>query len=61
VMVLRNRSELAGLVIDDFHGSVDIILKPMLGILGELPGYSGTAVMGDGSILMILNPMELFQ
>src|SRR5690606_14073232 len=26
VMVLRNRGELAGLLIDDFHGSVDILL-----------------------------------
>ncbi|WP_407295384.1 chemotaxis protein CheA [Stutzerimonas zhaodongensis] len=60
LMVLRSRGELVGLLIDDFHGSVDIILKPMIGILGELSGYSGTAVMGDGSILMILNPTELF-
>ncbi|WP_462383726.1 chemotaxis protein CheA [Pseudomonas sp. Marseille-QA0892] len=60
LMVLRSRGEFVGLVIDDFHGSVDIILKPMAGILGELSGYSGTAVMGDGSILMILNPTELF-
>ncbi|RUR35726.1 chemotaxis protein CheA [Vreelandella populi] len=60
LMVLRSRSELVGLLIDDFYGSIDIILKPMVGILGELSGYSGTAVMGDGSILMILNPTELF-
>jgi two-component system chemotaxis sensor kinase CheA len=61
LMVLRSRGELVGLIIDDFHGSIDIILKPMVGILGELSGYSGTAVMGDGSILMILNPTELFE
>nr|WP_275445807.1 MULTISPECIES: chemotaxis protein CheA [unclassified Halomonas] len=61
LMVLRSRGELVGLLIDDFHGSNDIILKPMVGILGELSGYSGTAVMGDGSILMILNPTELFE
>jgi two-component system chemotaxis sensor kinase CheA len=61
LMVLRSRGELVGLLIDDFHGSNDIILKPLVGILGELSGYSGTAVMGDGSILMILNPTELFE
>ena len=60
LMVLRSRGELVGLLIDDFHSSVDIILKPMIGILGELSGYSGTAVMGNGSILMVLNPTELF-
>ena len=60
LMVLRSRGELLGLLIDDFHGSVDIILKPMVGILGDMPGYCGTAVMGDGSILMVLNPAEMF-
>lgn len=61
LIVLRSRGEMVGLLIDDFHGSNDIILKPMTGILSELSGYSGTAVMGDGSILMVLNPTELFE
>lgn len=61
LIVLRSRGEMVGLLIDDFHGSNDIILKPMTGILSELSGYSGTAVMGDGSILMVLNPAELFE
>jgi two-component system chemotaxis sensor kinase CheA len=61
LVVLRSRGELVGLLIDDFHGSNDIILKPMVGIIGELSGYSGTSVMGDGSILMVLNPTELFE
>jgi len=38
---------------------VDIILKPMAGVLAGLPGYAGSALMGDGSVLMILNPKEL--
>jgi two-component system chemotaxis sensor kinase CheA len=45
--------------VDDFRETVDIILKPMSGILGGLGGFSGSALLGDGSVLMVLNPREL--
>ncbi|RVT87559.1 chemotaxis protein CheA [Inhella crocodyli] len=59
VLVLRWGNEQIGLVVDEFHGTSDIILKPLEGVLGQLPGFAGTALMGDGSVLMILNPKEL--
>jgi two-component system chemotaxis sensor kinase CheA len=45
--------------VDDFHGTADIILKPLTGVLGGLLAYSGSALMGDGSVLMVLNVKEL--
>ncbi len=59
VLVVRLGDELLGLLIDDFHETVDIILKPMTGVLGHLGAYAGSALMGDGSILMVLNVNEL--
>jgi len=59
VMVVRVGSEQVGLIVDDFHGTSDIILKPLEGVLSGLTGFAGTALMGDGSVLMILNPKEL--
>ncbi len=59
VLVVRLGSENIGLLVDDFHGTSDIILKPLEGVLGGLTGFAGTALMGDGSVLMILNPKEL--
>jgi len=58
-LVIRLAGELMGVVVDDFLEVVDIILKPMAGILAGLSGYAGSALMGDGSVLMILNPKEL--
>ena len=60
VVVVRNGGEYAGLVVDDFREVVDIILKPMPGELCKLPYYAGTALLGDGSILIVVNPRELF-
>ncbi len=60
VLVIRDGSENVGLIVDDFDGTSDIILKPLEGVLSGHTGFAGTALMGDGSVLMILNPKELF-
>jgi len=59
VLVVRLGAETIGLLVDDFHGTSDIILKPLEGVLSGITGFAGTALMGDGSVLMILNPKEL--
>jgi two-component system chemotaxis sensor kinase CheA len=58
-LVIRMQGEQVGIIVDDFREVVDIILKPMAGILGGLPGYTGSALLGDGSVLMVLNLKEL--
>jgi two-component system chemotaxis sensor kinase CheA len=58
-LVIRMQGEHVGIVVDDFREVVDIILKPMQGVLAGLSGYAGSALMGDGSVLMVLNPKEL--
>jgi two-component system chemotaxis sensor kinase CheA len=59
VLVVRVGKEQVGLIVDQFHETMDVILKPMAGVLGGLPAYAGSALMGDGSVLMILNVMEI--
>jgi len=59
VLVLRWGGEPVGLVVDEFDGTSDIILRPLEGVLGGMTGFAGSALMGDGSVLMILNPKEL--
>jgi two-component system chemotaxis sensor kinase CheA len=59
VLVVRIGTEPVGLLVDQFHGASDIILKPLEGVLAGLTGFAGTALMGDGGVLMVLNPKEL--
>jgi two-component system chemotaxis sensor kinase CheA len=59
VLVVRLGDESVGLLVDDFRETVDIILKPMAGVLAGLSAYSGSALMGDGSVLMVLNIKEI--
>ena len=59
-LVVRVGSERVGLLVDAFREVVDVILKPLPGELAKLSCYAGTALLGDGSVLMVLNPKELF-
>lgn len=59
VLVVRVGDDHLGLLVDDFHETADIILKPLSGVLSGLRAYSGSALMGDGSVLMVLNTKEM--
>lgn len=60
IIVVRINGEHIGIVVDRFWESMEIIIKPMEGILGGLTScYSGTGLLGDGTILMVLNIKEL--
>jgi two-component system chemotaxis sensor kinase CheA len=59
VLVVKIGGEAVGLVVDDFHETAEIIQKPLTGVLTGLSAYSGSALMGDGSVLMVLNVKEL--
>jgi two-component system chemotaxis sensor kinase CheA len=58
-LVVRIGSEQVGILVDDFREVVDVLLKPLPGELSKIGGYAGTALLGDGSVLMVLNPKEL--
>lgn len=55
LLVVRQRGELVALMVDEFSEGVEVILKPMEGALENLGVYQGTALLGDGSVLLVLN------
>jgi two-component system chemotaxis sensor kinase CheA len=59
MLVARVGAGEVGLVVDDFKGCIDIIQKPMNGVLSNLGAYTGSALLGDGSVLMVLNLAEI--
>jgi two-component system chemotaxis sensor kinase CheA len=59
VLVVRVGTGSLGLIVDDFHETADVIQKPLSGVLAGLQAYSGSALMGNGSVLMVLNVKEL--
>ena len=59
VLVLRIAGAPVGIIVDEFRTGMEVILKPFSGILANMSGYAGSAVLGDGKVLLILNLKEM--
>jgi two-component system chemotaxis sensor kinase CheA len=54
VLVLRHHDQRVGLVVDRLFGESQTVIKPLNRVLGELPGVSGSAILGNGRVALIL-------
>ncbi len=45
-----------GLLVDNIYDTEEIVVKPVSQLLQEIQIYSGNTVLGDGSVIMILDP-----
>lgn len=45
--------------VDGFGERIDTVLRPPRGILAAVPGVIGSAVLGDGGVLLVLDLPEL--
>lgn len=59
VLVARIGHETVGVVVDEFESTIDILLRPLDGVLSGMHQYSGSALLGDGTVLLILNLTEV--
>jgi len=61
VVVVSIGAELGGLEVDRLGERIDVMLKPMDGLLSGMPGIAGTTLLGDGRVLIVLDLRELLQ
>jgi two-component system, chemotaxis family, sensor kinase CheA len=59
IVVALIGSQLAGLEVERLGERIDIMIKLPDGLLSQVPGIAGTTMLGDGSVLLILEPREL--
>ena len=48
-----------GIIVDGFIEQGEYVLKPMPDLFNEAKVFAGTTIMGDGSLVLILNPQYL--
>jgi two-component system chemotaxis sensor kinase CheA len=58
-VVVRVSGEIFALAVEEFNDIMDVIVKPLQGMLAANPYYTGNTLLGDGSILFLLNMQEL--
>lgn len=60
VVVIHDNDRRLGLVVDQLLERQEIVIKPLGAYLGDLKGISGATIMGDGSVILILDPHEIY-
>lgn len=59
VAVLRIGATSFGLILDKIYDTEEIVVKPVSRVIAGLDVYSGNTILGDGSVIMILDPNGL--
>jgi two-component system chemotaxis sensor kinase CheA len=61
VVVLNIKGNLLAVVVNALIGQIDVVQKPLEGIMEQHPIFSGTALLGNGQIIMAIDPLGMLQ
>ena len=61
VLIVRIDGQTIGLGVSGFGEGMEVILKPLSGLLADTAGFAGTALLGDGRVLLVLDLKELIR
>ncbi len=61
IVVLSADGRQFGLIVDGVVTTEEIVVKPLGHLLSGVPTYSGATIMGDGSVALILDAVQLAQ
>ena len=60
VVIVKKGDKLAGLVIDEMLGQLEIVIKSLGKYIKQCKYISGATILGDGEIALILDANALF-
>lgn len=55
LLVTRTGGERVALRVDGFAERIDTLVRPSSGLLASVPGVTGSTLLGDGSVLLVLD------
>jgi two-component system chemotaxis sensor kinase CheA len=55
ILVTVAGGQTAGFEIDAIGERLEVVVKPMQGLLAEASDYAGTTLLGNGRVLLVLN------
>jgi two-component system chemotaxis sensor kinase CheA len=58
VAIIDNGKIHYGLIVDRLVSEVEVVVKPLAGGLEKCKEFLGAAIMGDGRVVLVLNPLE---
>ena len=61
VVVIQVGKQQFGIVVDSVFDTEEIVVKPMSSMLRDIPLFSGNTILGDGAVIMIIDPNGIAQ
>jgi two-component system chemotaxis sensor kinase CheA len=61
VVVVEHQHGRAGIVVDRLFGSSQVVMKPMVRFLNQVPGVAGSSILGNGRVALILDVQEIIR
>ena len=61
VVIVSAAGQIGAIEVDRLGERLDVMLKPMEGLLGGMQGVAGTTLLGDGRVLVVLDVQEIFR
>lgn len=61
IIVVSHAGKKAGLVVDDLLGEHQTVIKPLGRLFSHLQGFSGSTIMGNGQVALVLDVATLIQ
>jgi two-component system chemotaxis sensor kinase CheA len=61
VVVVQHESSRAGLAVNELYGATQTVIKPLPAIFKDVSGVSGSAILGNGRVALILDVPALFR
>jgi chemosensory pili system protein ChpA (sensor histidine kinase/response regulator) len=61
VLFLHSGTQYLAIHIDELIGDTEVVVKNIDSQLAHAPGVEGVTIMGDGEVILILNPVKLIQ
>ena len=61
IVVTQVGSQMFGIVVDGVFHTEEIVVKPMSSKLRHIPMFCGNTILGDGSVIMIIDPNGVAQ
>lgn len=61
IIVIQKGDKWAAIMVDEFIGQNEIVLKSLGGYLTNVPAVSGATILGDGQVALIIDPNALIK
>lgn len=61
IVIVRNGDKKAGIVVERLLGEYQTVIKPMGSVFRHVKGVSGSSILGDGNVALIIDIPSLFE